>query len=266
MSDGRSRKHLVRASALLPYLVLMWPGWALTRRCSRCRAGDVVNELRRFSHADTMVTSGRVVGVLEANRGAKAVVDVIGLGSGVVDRLREQGFKRTVAFNASAGTGRTDRSGELRFVNLRAAAWWWLRENLDPAFEPALALPPDDLLIGDLVAPRYTVTSTGKIQVESKDEIRKRLGRSTDSGDAVVMACFDATRGIGAQYMDYMRAIIAEREENPPPPPDPMPPRTFLLGSEVPNVVSPQGCERPRFFGPERRCIVCGGQPTDHNQ
>jgi hypothetical protein len=177
------------------------------------RAGEVVTELRSFNHADTMATTGRVVSVLQANPGARAVVDVLNMGAGVVDRLREQGFKRTVAFNASAGTTRKDRSGELGFVNTRAAAWWWLRENLDPAFDPTLALPPDDLLIGDLVAPRYEVTSTGKIQVESKDEIRKRLGRSTDSGDAVVQACFDAQRGPGAVFLEWMKAKRAEQDE-----------------------------------------------------
>ena len=78
-------------------------------------------------------------GVLQANPGAKAVVDVFD-GRGVVDRLREQGFTRTVAFNASAGTTRKDRSRELGFVNTRAAAWWWLRENLDPSFDASLAL------------------------------------------------------------------------------------------------------------------------------
>ena len=201
------------------------------------RHQDIVTELRRSHHEDTMATAGRVVGVLEANPGARAVVDVIGLGSGVVDRLRELGFKRTVAFNASSGTTRKDRSGELGFVNTRSAAWWWLREQLDPTFEPVLALPPDDLLIGDLSAPRYSVTSSGKIQVESKDEIRKRLGRSTDSGDAVVQACFDAARGAGAGWMEYFQQQTAEDKEKPPAParrPAILPLSDFLLGRGVP--------------------------------
>jgi len=165
------------------------------------RARDVVTELRRYSHEDTMQTTGRVVAVLEANRpSVRAVVDVIGIGAGVVDRLREKGYTSTVGFNASGATSRKDRSRELGFTNSRSAAWWWLRERLDPTFDPVLALPPDDLLIGDLVAPKYAVTSAGKVQVESKDEIRKRLGRSTDSGDAVVMACFD-NRSTGWQRL-----------------------------------------------------------------
>jgi hypothetical protein len=51
-----------------------------------------------------------------------------------------------------------------------------------------VALPDDDELIGDLCAPRWWLNSTGRLQIEGKDEIRKRLGRSPDAGDAVVMA------------------------------------------------------------------------------
>ena len=65
-----------------------------------------------------------------------------------------------------------------------------MREALDPAGNPTLALPPDDELIGDLTAPRIKYTSSGKIGVEPKDEIRKRLGRSPDSGDALAMAIY----------------------------------------------------------------------------
>jgi hypothetical protein len=79
---------------------------------------------------------------------------------------------------------------ELGFVNKRSAARWNLRELLDPANNEDIALPPDDLLTGDLTAPHWRVMSGGKIQIESKDDIYKRIGRSTDDGDAVVMAFY----------------------------------------------------------------------------
>lgn len=148
------------------------------------RSVKAVSELRRTSREDTMTTVGRVKGVLDAH-GGKAVVDVIGIGAGVVDRLRELGCE-VVAFNAAEHTDRKDRSGELGFTNVRGAAWWNLREMLDPANGDPAALPPDDMLTGDLTAPHWRVVSGGKIEVESKDKIRERLGRSTDDGDAVV--------------------------------------------------------------------------------
>ena len=154
---------------------------------ARLVAGPVVASLTRSRREDTMQTTGRVVGALQANRRAPAVVDVIGIGAGVVDRLREQGYQ-VLAFNAAEGTDLRDRTGELGFANKRSAAWWHLREALDPTYEARLALPPDDSLAGDLTAPHWRVTSSGRIQVESKDDIRKRLGRSTDDGDAVMQA------------------------------------------------------------------------------
>lgn len=161
------------------------------------RRGPVLAELRRSSKEDTMQTAGRVKAHLDTDPDATAVVDVIGIGAGVLDRLREQGCK-AVGFNASAGTKKRDASNELGFVNLRSAAWWSLREQLDPSAGSDVALIPDDLLLGDLTAPKWRVMSGGKIQVESKDDIRKRIGRSTDDGDGTVQAF----NGDGGSYMD----------------------------------------------------------------
>jgi hypothetical protein len=153
------------------------------------RYGSVISELRRHSQQGTMETTGQVAGLLklDPNGWVRPVVDVIGIGAGVVDRLREQGFS-TIAFNASEKSERKDKSGELGFVNCRSAAWWHLRELLDPDSGAEIALPDDDLLIGDLTAPTWRVMSGGKIQVESKEDIKKRIGRSTDDGDAVIQA------------------------------------------------------------------------------
>jgi len=143
--------------------------------------------LREYSKQDTMETAGRVKGILDANgkKAAKAVIDVIGLGSGVIDRLREQGYRKIMAFHAQMKTERLDKAGELGFADLRSAAWWYMREQLQDGL---VALPNNDLLMGDLVTPKWKVLSSGKIKVEGKDDIRKRLERSTDYADAVIQA------------------------------------------------------------------------------
>lgn len=82
-------------------------------------------------------------------------------------------------------------------------AWWGLRELLDPAYGPTLSLLPDDQPLGDLCAPKWTITSAGKIQIEAKDAIHARLGRSPDSGDAVVQA-FAEHRSLAAAYLDAL--------------------------------------------------------------
>ena len=166
--------------------------------------GSVITELRRTSRENTMETTGRVKGIVDARPGRRPIVDVIGIGAGVVDRLREQKI-RVEAFNASEGTDRKDRSGELGFTNVRSAAHWNLRELLDPAYGADLALPPDDRLTGDLTAPHWRVMSGGRIQVESKDEIRKRLGRSPDDGDAVVQAAWDGEGTDADAWIEWAR-------------------------------------------------------------
>lgn len=182
------------------------------KTCIAERQGWMIHTIEQFSHSDTMTTTGRIRAKLTAPS-MMAVVDVIGIGAGVVDRLRELG-RRVVAFNSSAkpmmGTHTLmDGSGEFGFINLRAAAWWGLREELDPSAQPAcdcpggdpsdhncwkccesLGIPEDIQLMGDLTAPHWKITSGSKIQIESKDDIRKRLGRSTDMGDTVVMAAW----------------------------------------------------------------------------
>ena len=149
------------------------------------RYGDIITRIEAHAKEETMETTGRVVAILKAH-GGKAIVDVIGIGAGVYDRLREQEYN-AVPFNAAAGCNLTDQSGQWAFVNKRAAAWWGLRELLnDP--DSQVMLPPDDNLTGDLTAPTWKATSGGKIKVEAKEDIKKRIGRSTDYGDAVVQA------------------------------------------------------------------------------
>jgi hypothetical protein len=80
-----------------------------------------------------------------------------------------------------------DRSGKYKLVNVRAAAYWKLRECLDTVHGENLALPPDAELLADLCAPRYKLTASG-IQLEAKEDIVQRLGRSPDAADAVVLA------------------------------------------------------------------------------
>ena len=148
------------------------------------RRGDVITEVRGLK-GDTMLTAEKV-----AAYGVEVVVDSIGVGAGTLHRLRQLlPPGKAQGFVASERTDRKDRTGEFGFINKRAAAWWSLRELLEPPSE--VCLPDDMKLLGDLTAPRWREVSGGKIQIEAKDDIRKRIGRSTDRADAVAMAFFD---------------------------------------------------------------------------
>ncbi len=155
-------------------------GWAITLEGNRRR--------------DTMSTVSLVQGF-----DGRPIVDVVGVGAGVFDRLREVHAK-PLPYVGSGKTTVRDRSGKYGFVNIRSAAYWNLRELLDPAYEPMLALPPDELMISDLTTPTWDITtgSPPKYQVETKEKVVERLGRSPDRGDAIAMAFWaDRHQGTG---------------------------------------------------------------------
>lgn len=158
------------------------------------RRGNVIAPLQKRAKSDLMETAGLIKGMIQ-NEGIPAIIDGIGIGSGIVSRLKEQRLP-VKAFIASAraedwkGRPLTDESGEFTFTNCRSAAWWGLREMLDPAGGSELALPPDDQLTGELCAPRYKMMSNGKLQIESKADVKKRIGRSTDCADAVIQVMY----------------------------------------------------------------------------
>ena len=130
--------------------------------------------------------------VVRANPGSAVPihVDVIGVGASAYDSLRKT-FSATRGVNFGEGTDGRDRSGQLGFANVRAECFWRLREALDPNTGDGICLPPDPELRADLCAPHWQPRS-GKIVVESKEDIAKRLHRSTDCGDAVALTCAPA--------------------------------------------------------------------------
>jgi len=153
------------------------------------RWGNWFGEL--VKHPGKAVTDGPKAAalVVAAVGGDKAVpvnLDIIGWGSSPYDILRSQGLK-VKGVNFGEGTKARDKTKRLEMRNVRAEAYWTMREALDPHDGDDVALPDDPELLADLTAPKWKITTQG-IQVESKEEIIKRLKRSPDCGDAVVLA------------------------------------------------------------------------------
>lgn len=142
-----------------------------------------VREIQAFSGLSTMETAGRTMS-LAKERGIPAecvAVDDTGVGGGVTDRLREQGWN--VAAVQAAGTPESKN-----FVNRRSELYWRLREALNPDGEARLALPERPAsLTEELTAIGYGFSSSGKIVVEGKDAIKARLRRSPDLADALAL-------------------------------------------------------------------------------
>lgn len=143
--------------------------------------------------ADGSLTAAWVVS--KRRHSCPIVVDVGGgYGGAVTLRLKDNSIACLPFNGASAGKGKT-KDGQLVFANKRAEAWWRFREELDPDQEggSVIALPPDAELRADLAAPSWHMSARG-IVLESKDDIRERLGRSPGKGDAVVMAFSEGNR------------------------------------------------------------------------
>lgn len=133
--------------------------------------------------------NGRIVAThaLMAMRDAAPIhIDVIGVGSSPYDMLVERRVQ-VLGVNVAEKYLGTDRSGHLKFFNLRSGLWWMMREALDPANNTGIALPPDPKLKADLCAPTWKPTGS-LIQVESREEIKKRIGRSVDRASALILA------------------------------------------------------------------------------
>ncbi len=139
--------------------------------------------------------------------GGFATVDGIGVGASVYDQLRLQEARVSSFIGSASADGRKDRTNTLRFTNLRSWAYWALREALDPVRGDNIALPPDRELLADLTAPKWTMRMHG-IQVETKEDLGERLGRSPDCGDAVVYAACPLPPGEG--HWEAMEARVSD--------------------------------------------------------
>ncbi len=154
------------------------------------RHGAWFDEPLEYPGADT--PNGPVVAglaIAAARDGAPLLIDVIGVGASPYDFL-VQARQQVHGINVAEGSTSTDKSGRLRFFNLRSELWWKFREFLDPDNNTGAALPPSKQLLVDLCAPRWALSGS-TIQVESRDGIIKRIGRSPDLGSAYILGLID---------------------------------------------------------------------------
>ncbi len=143
-----------------------------------------MEEIRTFQGLDTMQLAGWVAAAIQEHQPDQVMIDEVGVGAGVVDRLREQGF-RVKGINVA----RSARQSRL-FANLRAEGYWHLRELFESG---QVVLPVDNQLMGELAAMRYSYDSQGRILMESKDDLRGRGLPSPDRADALMLAFLEPT-------------------------------------------------------------------------
>lgn len=159
-------------------------------------SGNGPESVRVVHGQDTMAVAGLGMDYLHRRRGTLGV-DVIGVGGGVVDRIREQRPPGTLV---AVNVGESAQHDPDLLVNLRAEVWWDVRRLLDPSnTDDPLSLARLDenayqRLRSELTAPTYRMTSAGKVQIESKDEMRARGLPSPDLADAFCLAIHARSR------------------------------------------------------------------------
>lgn len=147
------------------------------------RHGNVVREIRVWKDLDLMALAGAVVNEFESEPQmylpAEIMVDAIGMGAGVCDRLVELGLP-AISVNVAESAALKGKYGRLR-DELWASCRDWFHDR-------KCKIPPDEKLVNELSSVQYTYTSSGKLQVESKDQMKRRAnGASPDLADALCL-------------------------------------------------------------------------------
>jgi len=151
-------------------------------------------EIVIWDQQDTMATSNRILAMYreepQETKPSEILVDVIGMGAAVVDRLYELGLP-VRGINVSERSQYSDR-----YVNLRTELWFLTREwlegrnnklpNCDGTCRDVQSCT-HERLAAELTTLRYDVTSGGKFNAESKRDLKKRGYKSPDVADALVL-------------------------------------------------------------------------------
>ncbi|CAB4200450.1 hypothetical protein UFOVP1339_45 [uncultured Caudovirales phage] len=159
------------------------------------RRGNVVTEITSWHGNDLMETTGRVAAEANIDHPSEIMVDSIGVGAGVADRLRELGFNvrdvnvsETAAMNPQA-------------FKLRDELWLTTKDWLNTR---AVKLPKNDQLRQELCTPTYNFASNGSIKVESKAEMKKRGLRSPDIADALCLTFAGQASFVGGRASKWI--------------------------------------------------------------
>lgn len=147
------------------------------------RKGRVAYHLETFRNMNTMEIAGYIKRVIEQEKPHRVYIDCIGIGAGVVDRLREHNYHFVEGINVARSANNKDK-----FRNLRAELWSDMRDWLQQ--EMPVQLPDDDSLHGDLCNLGYKYDSSGRLLIESKDDLKSRGMPSPDTADALALTFY----------------------------------------------------------------------------
>lgn len=120
-------------------------------------------------------------------------IDTIGVGWGVVSILKKWVSERGVKADIIAVNVAERAKDQNKFRNQRAEMWWNARQLLQPVEgRQELKLKLDRPTMAQLASPTFKSDSAGRIQIESKAEMKRRGMNSPDRAEAVLLALYDS--------------------------------------------------------------------------
>lgn len=147
------------------------------------RRGRLAYKLETFRNHNTMEICGKLVQIIREERPHRIYVDCIGIGAGIVDRMREMGYEFVEGVNVARSP-----NDKTRFRNLRAELWWEMRDWFMQ--EMPVQIPDSDELHGDLCSLGYKYTSNNLLLIEGKDQLKARGMPSCDTADALMLTFY----------------------------------------------------------------------------
>lgn len=173
----------------------------------RERRGPRVGREWRSRDRDSAKVVAEIIHAIRLTKATKVKVDSIGIGWGIVGALREK--QQQGEHDADiVGVNVSEASSEpQKYARLRSQIWWQVGRQLSEDRGWDLSeLDTDDRerLVSQLTAPKYTTDASGRIVVEPKAETKKRIGRSPDNADALLLAFYDGPGGHG-DAMDWLQ-------------------------------------------------------------
>lgn len=148
------------------------------------RRGRKSYKLETHYNIDTMELAGMVKRIIEKEEPKRVCIDCIGIGAGVVDRLHELGYG-DIVIGVNVATKAEEPS---KYKNCRAELWDRMREWFIQ--DMAVEIPDSDELQTDLCGLGYKYDSSDRLQIESKEDAKKRGLLSPDTSDALMLTFF----------------------------------------------------------------------------
>lgn len=157
------------------------------------RKGRWCFKFEEYAKKDTVEIANIATNLIRELKPARLFLDDGGVGGGVYDILKDRGFGEIVR-GVNFGARSID---DERYANRRAEMWDAVREWLTGKVQ----LPKDDKLLDDLCSVNKKYDQKGRLQLESKDDVKKRLGRSPDKADALALTFAEPVYDIGQPRM-----------------------------------------------------------------